>query len=128
MKEFKNTNDHIPESEAKRISHEYGFPQVVIVAFDPVTGNQHVTTFGTSAENSDAAAQFGNFIKRSNGWPVDMCIAEPEKVLKLRDRIVELENKVSEVDVRYRQLSSTNKKLEGELDEFKAVTQLDKRR
>lgn len=39
-------NKKIPISAAQNISRFYEFPEVIIFAFDPETGKQHVTTFG----------------------------------------------------------------------------------
>lgn len=54
----------IPVADAKRIAHERGYNQVVIIARRiGENGVEHVTTYGTDKSNCDVAAHIGNFLK-----------------------------------------------------------------
>lgn len=69
----------IPISAAKEIANKYNFPEVVIFAYDPESGMQHVTTYGKTKEQCVDAAKAGNFLKKSLGWPEDKCNAQPKR-------------------------------------------------
>jgi hypothetical protein len=60
---------NIPIAAAKRIAGDYGWPEVVIFGYDPVSGDQHVTTYGKNLEQCKDAARAGNHLKRHLGWP-----------------------------------------------------------
>jgi len=72
-------NKHIPISAAKRISIECEYPEIVIFAYDPETGMQHVTTYGRTKEHCIDAARAGNHLKRALGWPEELCNAKPSR-------------------------------------------------
>ncbi len=72
----------IPIEAAKRISKEYEYPEVVIFAYDPITGTQHVTTYGVTKEQCIDAAKAGNFLKKALGWPEEKCNAQPSRAKK----------------------------------------------
>ena len=61
---------------AKEIADEYGWPVVVIFAAD-YDGQQHVTTYGTTNLDSKNAAKAGNNLKKSLGWPENLCQSVP---------------------------------------------------
>ena len=65
-------NLRIPISAAKAVSKNYEFPEVVIFAYDPETGKQHVTTYGKTKEQCIDAAKAGNFLKKALGWPDEL--------------------------------------------------------
>lgn len=69
--------ESIPVNSAKSIAEKFNCPEVVIFAYDPSTGKQHVTTFGQSVEQSEDAAKAGNYLKRHLGWSEDECHAKP---------------------------------------------------
>jgi hypothetical protein len=69
----------IPIKAAKEISKAFDFPEVVIFAYDPVSGTQHVTTYGKTKDQCADAAKVGNFLKRSLGWPESQCNAIPNR-------------------------------------------------
>jgi hypothetical protein len=79
MKSEKSACKRIPISAAKEISADYDFPEVVIFAYDPVSGNQHVTTYGRNIEQCKDAARAGNYLKKALGWPEKLCQAEPAR-------------------------------------------------
>ncbi len=59
----------IPISVAERISKDYGYDQVIIVAREVNVG-EHVTTYGWDRENCDVASSIGDFLKyKIMGWP-----------------------------------------------------------
>jgi hypothetical protein len=60
---------NIPITAAKRIAEDYDCPEVVIFAYDPASGGQHVTTYGKNLEQCIDAARAGNHLKRHLGWP-----------------------------------------------------------
>ena len=51
-------------------------------------------TYGKSLKDCDQAAQGGNMIKKAIGFPEYLCTAEPSRVIKLKERIKELESLV----------------------------------
>lgn len=75
-------NLQIPISSAKNIADRYEFPEVVIFAYDPETGKQHVTTYGKTKDQGMDAAKAGNFLKKALGWPEEECQAQPGRELE----------------------------------------------
>jgi len=70
-------------SMAKSISKITGYPEIIIVGYDPVSGQQHVTTYGETKAQCLDAEKAGNFIKKACNWPDDLCHAEPDLRVKL---------------------------------------------
>ena len=68
----------IPISVAQDISRKYLKSQVIIATFDKAYGVTHITTYGESKEDSEQAANGGNFIKKALGWPDELCNTKPE--------------------------------------------------
>ncbi|MCK9431858.1 MAG: hypothetical protein M0R00_02745 [Candidatus Omnitrophica bacterium] len=64
---------------AKKISRETEYPEIIIVGYDPVSGQQHVTTYGETKAQCLDAAKAGNFIKKACGWPDELCHAKPSR-------------------------------------------------
>jgi hypothetical protein len=54
----------------------------VIFAYDPVSGRQHVTTYGQTVAQCEDAAKAGNFLKKALGWPAEQCEAKPARARK----------------------------------------------
>jgi hypothetical protein len=73
---------NIPIKAAKDISKAHEAPIVIIFALDPVTGRQHVTTYGDTVAHCEAAARGGNVLKKHLGWPEDLCNAVPARARK----------------------------------------------
>lgn len=73
-------NKRIPVTAAKKVSIEYEFPEVIIFAYDPETGKQHITTYGRTKEQCVDAANAGNNLKKALGWPDELCNAKPPRV------------------------------------------------
>ena len=69
----------IPISAAREISTKFEYPEVVIFAYDPDSGRMHVTTYGKSPEQCRDAARAGNDLKRTLGWPEELCHAKPSR-------------------------------------------------
>jgi hypothetical protein len=71
----------IPVEAAKRIAHDFGYDQIIIIARKVGPGgNENVVTYGTNKECSDAAFKAGEFLKyKVMGW-------DPEKSQIVEDR------------------------------------------
>ena len=79
----------LPIARAKEIADKHPeLKQVIVVAWDG--SNTHVVTWGNDVHQCDMAAQGGNFVKKALGWPNELCNAESQSVLKLKNRIKEL--------------------------------------
>lgn len=65
---------------AKFISRKTEYPEIIIMGYDPVSGQQHVTTYGETKEQCLDAAKAGNFIKKACGWPDELCHAKPRRM------------------------------------------------
>ena len=89
-------NKKIPISAAKTISKDYEFPQVVIFAYDPETGKQHVTTYGKSLRDCDSAAKAGNSLKKFLGWPDELCEEEPARIKRYKKKNIRFEEGIYE--------------------------------
>lgn len=85
-------NKQIPIAAAKRISKDYEFPEVVIFAYDPESGMQHVTTYGKTKKQCIDAATIGNFLKLTLGWPKEECNAQPSRAEKKKVLLVREKN------------------------------------
>lgn len=81
------TGQKIPIADARRIAKERGYSQVVIHAFDGVTGIQHVTTYGKTEADCVNAAQGGNAIKKLLKW--DETNAKPSRQIS-REKMQEV--------------------------------------
>lgn len=64
---------------AKRISEETGYSEIVIFGYDPVSGKQHVTTYGKTVAQCEDAAKAGNFLKKALNWPDELCHDKPKR-------------------------------------------------
>jgi hypothetical protein len=77
----------IPIRVAKEICKSQKCKQVIVFAHDGVL--THCVTYGKTVEDCDQAAQAGNRLKKSLGFPeVD---AEPSRVKKLKQKVKELQ-------------------------------------
>jgi len=63
-------------AEAKRIREEHGLTHIVIFGVS-LDGQQHVTTHGKTQTNAKEAADAGNRLKSSLGWPENLCKEKP---------------------------------------------------
>ena len=58
----------IPISAAKRIAHDYGYDQIIIIG-RAVNQGEHITTYGRNKEHCAVAAKVGDFLKyKVMGW------------------------------------------------------------
>lgn len=64
---------------ARQIANNFGYTQVVIFALNERSGVQHVTTYGTTGQACQEAADAGNKLKKALGWPDEFCHAKPER-------------------------------------------------
>lgn len=60
----------IPIKTAKEIGQAFDYDQVIIIARNSQTGQQHVTTWGSTRDLCDKIGQVANHIKAlALGWP-----------------------------------------------------------
>jgi hypothetical protein len=85
--------DYIPWEDLRDLADKHGLRQAVMAAWDGE--RTHIVTFGGSAEDSDMAAEGGNFVKRALGWP-EALRSESPKVAKLREEIESLRSERDE--------------------------------
>ena len=78
----------LPIKAAKEVARAYKLRQVILVAWDGAA--MHVVTYGTSVVDCDHAAQGGNIVKRAIKFPEALCVAEPQRVVRMRDEISRL--------------------------------------
>lgn len=81
------TGKPISISTAKKIATENGYSQIVIHAYDGITGTQHVTTYGTTLEDCTNAAKGGNAIKKLLKWDESLCDAKPNRQIKAEGKL-----------------------------------------
>jgi hypothetical protein len=81
----------IPVKAAEQIGREHDCRQVIVLAFDGEL--THIVTWGKSEVDCSQAADGGNALKKKWGWPE--CNDQPSRVVKLQQRIAELEQEVS---------------------------------
>lgn len=98
QKEQKMHNE-IPVESAKELSTKYDYPEIVIFAYDPETGEQHVTTYGKSLKQSKDAAKAGNHLKLHLGWDKDKCnaVSSREADIELAELALSLANEYDAV-------------------------------
>ena len=84
----------LPISSAKDIAHKYKCKQVIVIAWDGE--RTHCVTYGKTLEDCDSAAHGGNVIKKALGWPESLN-AEPSRVDRMKNRIIELENIIKQM-------------------------------
>lgn len=83
-----NSDSLVPIAAAKDIAEKYGQKQVIVFTYDG-KGTTAIT-YGESVEDSAAAAEGANFIKKGWKWP-ENTIVESAKVQALRDAYREVE-------------------------------------
>jgi hypothetical protein len=82
----------IPISLAKSISKEYTKDQVIILTWEKETNTTTVTTFGRSQTDCEQAAEGGNVIKKTLGWPNHLTEDKPARQRRKEEKI----NKIKE--------------------------------
>ncbi len=68
-----NNYINVPIEAAKYISAKFNKSQVIIVCWDKDHRRIHVTTYGDSDKDSEGAAKGGNLIRKTFGWPDELC-------------------------------------------------------
>lgn len=77
---------NISITDLKEISKKTGYPIMLAVGYNE--GQSCVATYGKTQEDCDAAAQAGNWIKEKMlQWPLEECVAEPNRVKKMKEKI-----------------------------------------
>jgi len=61
-------NKKILISAAKEISKKYEYPEVIIFAYDPETGIQHMTAYGNTKKRRKEVASIAEAIQKILGW------------------------------------------------------------
>ncbi len=86
----------IPWSVAQEVAEAQDCRQVIICAWDGQ--RTHVLTYGKSVDDSDQAAQGGNFVKKALGWEERLCLDQSPGVVRLRTVLIELIDKVEQLE------------------------------
>jgi hypothetical protein len=76
----------IPVQVLKDIAKKYDLTHIVMLAYHPEAATNHVVTYGKSVEDCSEAADFGNTLKTSLGWP-EALHQQPSRVKKLQDEL-----------------------------------------
>jgi hypothetical protein len=79
----------LPIKALKELANKFGYSVVIVYAFESESKISHVATWGRSIKLCDQAAQWGNMMKDTLGWPASLH-AEPNRVKKLQQRVKEL--------------------------------------
>jgi hypothetical protein len=82
----------IPITAAKSVADKYKLKQVCLVAWDGDTA--HVVTYGKSVEDCDQAAQCGNLVKKTLGFPDTLCKVDTARVKRLKEEIKSLKEQL----------------------------------
>lgn len=69
----------LPIKTAKELAEAYELDQVILLGWSKETGITHVVTYGKTLEDCKQAADGGNRLKKSLGWPEELCKAEPSR-------------------------------------------------
>ena len=72
----------IPIQVCKDIAKTYEQDQVILVTWDKAKNRTHVVTYGKTVKDCKEAAIGGNKVKKTLGWPDEMCHAVPDRVRK----------------------------------------------
>lgn len=78
----------IPWSDLEELAKKRDLSHCILLAHDNDGLTDHVVTYGTTLEACSQAADFGNRIKDSLGWPESLH-AQPPRVIALQDEIRE---------------------------------------
>jgi len=76
------TGIRIPITAVKDIANKFGYTQVIIHAYDGVTGMQCVATYGKTLKDCENAVKGGNMLKKFLGFPEEMCNTMPKRSKK----------------------------------------------
>ena len=82
----------IPIKAVKEFAQKYDMTHVIIFAHDGKL--DHIATYGRTIVACSQAADFGNRLKETMGWPESLQ-AQPSRVRKLQARIKELETRLA---------------------------------
>lgn len=75
---------NVPIEAARQIANAFDKDQVIIVCWEKAHGKIHVTTYGKTVDDCTQAAAGGNLVKKTLGWPDEMCHAIPRRARKCR--------------------------------------------
>jgi hypothetical protein len=85
----------IPIKAAKDVAKQYDCRQVIIMAWDGKLS--HVVTYGVSKVDCEQAAMGGNLMKKTMGWPDNLCATEASRVTKLVNDIKSLQLEIAQL-------------------------------
>ena len=81
----------IPIKDAKEISNNRGYDQVIVFGWSKEDNITSVVTYGKTVKDCDQVAQGGNWLKSTMlNWPDNECCSEPNRVKKLKEEIRDL--------------------------------------
>lgn len=85
----------IPIKAARDLGKRFGLTHVIIFATEEKDTNKpnHIVTWGRTLEACGQAADFGNMMKKSLGWPESLH-QQPSRVRRLQKTIKELKEKL----------------------------------
>ena len=83
----------VPISAVREFAKGHDLRQVIVLAWDGEL--THVVTYGKTAEDCDQAAQGGDRLKKTLGWPESLNAA-PSRVRALQRRVEELEAELAQ--------------------------------
>ena len=84
----------IPIKALKELANRYGLEHVILFTHESKSDTHHVATWGRSTVACSEAADFGNKLKDTLGWPASLH-SQPSRVKKLQQRIKELEKRLN---------------------------------
>lgn len=86
----------IPIARLKEFAKANGLHLSILFAWDGE--RSHIVTYGTTLQDCDKAAEFGNAIAKQLGWPANLCDATPSRVKKLQNEIARLTQRVNTLE------------------------------
>jgi len=79
-------SESIPWEELKTLGLKYNLSHLILLAYNPATNTEYVSTWGNSIDDCSQAADFGNELKDKLGWPEHLH-EYPDRVKKLQDQV-----------------------------------------
>jgi len=80
-------------NELKQLSEKYGLSHIIMLAHGREPHREHIVTYGQSIREAMQAAEFGNRLKESLGWPESL----HQQSAKATARIEALESVTAEL-------------------------------
>lgn len=80
------TPKRIPIKAAKDLAQNYGQDQVIVMAWDDSRKLMHVVSYGKTMKDCEQAAQGANLMKKVLGFPYEMTVTKPARVVRKAKR------------------------------------------